>query len=77
MPRYFFTVRDGPIVSADLQGSELPDLEAAAFEARMTARDLLLERLKSCDVIDGQEIDIADETGNVLETLKVRDVLKI
>ena len=42
----------------------------------MTARDLLLDRLKKCDVIDGQEIDITDGSGLVLSTLKVRDVMK-
>ena len=75
MARYFFTVRDGDRVVPDPVGSEHADLEEAQFEARMTARDLLFDRLKTCDVIDGQEIDITDDGGVVLSTLRVRDVM--
>ena len=76
MPRFYFAVRDGSETVPDPEGSELADLDAALFEARLTARDLLLNRLKTCEVIDGQEIEISDESGKVLRILKVRDVLK-
>ena len=73
--RYFFNIRDGEKISRDPEGSELSDLVAARFEARIIARDMMIERLKAGREQDGQEIEIADETGNVVQTLKVKEVI--
>ena len=73
--RYFFNIRDGEQISRDPEGSELPDPVAARFEARVIARDMMIERLKAGQELDGQDIEIADETGNVVQTLKVKEVV--
>jgi hypothetical protein len=73
--RYYFNIKDGGHVIRDTEGSELADPVAAAFEARMIARDILIERLRAGRELDGQEIEIADERGTIVETMKIRDVV--
>src|ERR1700691_2333811 len=52
MPRYHFNVRQGTNVIRDEEGEEFADLESAQFEARMSAREMLLECIES-----GRELD--------------------
>jgi hypothetical protein len=73
--RYFFNVKDGDRVAKDSEGSELADSVAAKMEARMIARDMMIECMKEGRKLDGQQIEIADERGDVVETLRVRDVV--
>jgi hypothetical protein len=77
MPRYRFNVRQGTNVIRDEEGEELPDLESAQFEARMSARDMLLECIQSGCELDGREIEIVDENDEVIGSMKIREVLKI
>jgi hypothetical protein len=76
MPRYHFNVRQGTSVIRDEEGEEFPDLESAQFEARMSAREMLLECIESGCELDGREIEIVDESDKVIGSMKVRDVLK-
>jgi hypothetical protein len=76
MPRFFFNVRDGEHVVRDCEGQELSDLIEGEFEARLAARDMIIEQLEKDESIDGREIEIADASGAVLLTVKIRDVLK-
>ena len=73
--RYFFNIKDGEKITPDPEGSELPDPVAANFEARMIARDMMIERLKAGRELDGQIIEIADESGNVVQAIKVKEVV--
>jgi hypothetical protein len=75
MPRYHFNVRQGEALIQDLEGEELPDLETAEFEARMTARELLMQAIVADDEIDGRVIEIADTSGKIIETMKVKDLI--
>jgi hypothetical protein len=75
MPRYFFNVRQGGTVIPDIEGNDLDGLRSAELEARRTARDLVIEHLKVGCPVDGREIEIVDESGAVLETIKVRSVI--
>ena len=75
MPRYFFNVRQGASVVPDSEGSELSDLATAEFEARLTARDLALEYIKAGCPVDGREIEILDERGTLIESIKVRSIV--
>jgi hypothetical protein len=77
MPRYRFNVRQGTDVIRDEEGEEFPDLESAKFEARISAREMLLECIESGCELDGREIEIVDESDKVIGRMKVRDVLKI
>lgn len=75
MPRYHFNIIDGENLIPDAEGQDLPNLEAARFEARCSARDLAIQEMKAGIPIDGRKIEIADENGKPLESIMVRDVI--
>ena len=77
MPRYFFHIHDD-LDCPDLEGSELPDLDAARRCASKEANLLMCELLKQESRIAlNHYIDIEDGAGSVLETVSFRDVVKI
>ena len=75
MPRYFFHVREGGDISRDREGQELPDADAARREAISAGREILGEKLLHGGSLNGRAIEIADETGHVIEVVNVNDVL--
>jgi hypothetical protein len=76
MPRYFFNVRDSDgDVSRDMEGQDLPDLDAARKEAVSANREMLGERLLHGGHLDHRQIEIADENGKVLAKIDANEVL--
>ena len=75
MPRYFFHVREGSVLHRDAEGQELPDAEAARREAISSSREMLGERLLHGGALNNRSIEIADETGHVVDEVNSRDVL--
>jgi hypothetical protein len=75
MPRYFFHVREGSLLSKDQEGQELSDAEAARHEAVCSSREMLGERLLHGGSLDHRSIEIADETGHIVDVVNSRDVL--
>ena len=75
MPRYFFHVREGSVLSRDEEGQELADAEAARAEAVSSAREILGETLLHGGSLNHRTIEIADETGHVVDVVNSRDVL--
>jgi hypothetical protein len=75
MPRYFFNLRDGDEFVPDEEGRHFPDLQHALEEARQSARDILAEQLRLGQKLDGQFIEIANETGAVLEKVTFKSVV--
>ncbi|MBL6082339.1 hypothetical protein JMJ56_30665 [Belnapia sp. T18] len=73
MPRFFLHVRQGQELILDPEGSELPDLVAAQHEARLSLRELVAGCLRSSGsssrITDVQQIEIADQAGQVLATV--------
>ena len=79
MPRYFFHVRDGrddSEVSRDVEGQELPDLDAARREAVNANREMLGERLLHGGALNHRRIEIADGGGKILASISANDVLR-
>jgi hypothetical protein len=76
MPRYFFHIRSEDTFVEDLEGLELTGEKEAHAEATEAARELLSERVRKGEVIDGHEFDVHDEEGTKLFTLPFRDVLR-
>jgi Mg-chelatase subunit ChlI len=76
MPRYFFHVRgaDGEI-SRDIEGQDLPDLDAAKAEAVNSHREMLSEHLLHGGSRSQCEIAIAGQDGDVLAVVTAKDVL--
>ncbi|HET7086688.1 MAG TPA: hypothetical protein VFI23_18115 [Rhizomicrobium sp.] len=75
MPRYFFHIREGSVFYRDEEGQELADAEAAREEAINTAREILSEKLLHGGSLNHRTIEIADETGYVVDEINVRDIL--
>jgi len=75
MPRYYFHVREGSTLNRDEEGQELPNAEAARREAISVNREILGEKLLHGGELDGGTIEIADETGHVVDVVNARDVL--
>jgi hypothetical protein len=77
MPRYFFNLYNDRDVR-DPEGEELPHTEAARIKAADYAVDLaaagVRERRKLCP---RHRIDVADERGEVLATVRFGDVVKV
>jgi hypothetical protein len=76
MARYFFHVRDGDSFSPDVEGQELPSLEAARREAISAHREILGEKLLHGGSLNSRQLQIADESGTVLLTLETDDILR-
>ena len=75
MPRYFFHVREGSTLHRDAEGQELPDVEAARREAINSSREMLSEKLLHGGSLNNRNVEIADETGHVVDVVNSRDVL--
>ncbi|WP_421579742.1 DUF6894 family protein [Shinella sp. M31] len=77
MPRFYFHIRDGDVHEIDHEGLLFASLEDAVVDARKAAREMLAENLIANEHIDGQRFEIADETGNVVETVPFKSVLRL
>lgn len=75
MPRYFFHVREGADISRDREGQELPDVEAARREAIAANREIMGDKLLHGGTLDHRSIEIADETGHVVDVVSANEVL--
>ena|SRR5579871_1008278 len=75
MARYYFHVREGHELSKDNEGQELPDVEAARCEAINLSREMIGEKLLHGGPLNGRSIEIADETGCIVETVNSREAL--
>jgi hypothetical protein len=75
MPRYFFHVREGSDLFRDIEGQELPNADAARHEAVAAAREILGEKLLHGGSLNHRAIEIADETGRVVDVVNAGDVL--
>jgi hypothetical protein len=75
MPRYFFHVREGSDLDRDSEGLVCPDAEAARREAIDAVREIMNEKLLHGGALNHRSIEIADETGHVVDVVNSRDVL--
>ncbi|MES2473312.1 MAG: hypothetical protein V4601_10805 [Pseudomonadota bacterium] len=75
MPHYYFHVREGSDISRDEEGQDLPNVEAARREAISSSREILGEKLLHGGSLNHRTIEIADETGHVVDTVSSNDVL--
>jgi len=76
MPRYFFHIKSEDTFVEDLEGVELSGEKEAHAEATDAAREILSERVRKGEVIDGHEFDVHNERGTKLFSLPFRDVLR-
>jgi hypothetical protein len=72
LPRYFLHVGE---LNSDPDGTELPNMEAARHEAVLVAREMLAESIRHTIENVPTQIIVADEAGNVLAVVYMRDVI--
>jgi len=75
--KFFFHVRDIETYDEDVEGTELPSLSAAVEEARQSAREMVAELVLQGALVDGRRFEIADETGDILETVTLKEVVRM
>ena len=76
MPRYYFHLHND-FVAMDEEGKILPDLEAAHANGVKEAREMMLETVTEGRINLSHRIDIADETGRVVESVTFGDAVRI
>jgi hypothetical protein len=64
-------------VAEDEEGLDLPSVDAAKEEALKGIRSILCEELMHGKLDLKGHIDVADETGSVVETIKFEDAVQI
>jgi hypothetical protein len=75
MVRYFFHLRMGRETIADPEGSDLPDARAARHAAESAARELAANAIRFGENDVPEMVVVADETGAVLDTVRLKDIL--
>ncbi|HEX3809792.1 MAG TPA: hypothetical protein VHW02_08815 [Rhizomicrobium sp.] len=75
MPQFYFNVRDGSEVFRDPVGSECQSLDDAKADAKIAAREFVVEALRFERPVDGRVIEITDENGKVLAEIPFRDIV--
>jgi hypothetical protein len=77
MPRYFFNYRVDGVLENDPEGTDFPLDDAARKEAEEGARELLANRVRLGDVVDGDELEVIADDGTVVFKVPLRSVLKL
>jgi hypothetical protein len=73
--RYFLNIRDGQRLLVDPDGTEFETVELAIEEARASARDLMAEKLRHGEHLNGQRFEISDADGAIVATVVFKDAL--
>lgn len=73
--RYYFHVRSHEGFALDPEGAEFETLEAAYDEAFQAAREILADRLRRGEVIDGDVFEITMENGEIAGTVPFRETV--
>jgi hypothetical protein len=77
MPRYFLHLHND-IDALDEEGVELADIAAARALARHSVQFAAAESIKdNARLVLDHRIDIADESGAIIETVRFGDVVKV
>lgn len=77
MPHFYFHLFDGAAFVNDEEGAEFPDTEAARRYAVSNLRDVAAADVATGQVHKNLRIDMADEHGRLLETIRLREVVKL
>jgi hypothetical protein len=74
---YFFHLSDGSDRLLDVEGQELPDLDAAKAFALLCARDTLSHEMRQGVLNLRIRLDVADAAGAVVHTLPLKEAFLI
>lgn len=74
MSLFRMNVRNGDSLILDDEGCELPDIAAALEEARHCARELAVDRIRSCLALGEEAIEVVTSDG-VVGLVSVRSTI--
>lgn len=77
MPKFYFHIASSSDFIEDFEGMELPGKQEAVEEANNAAREMLAERIRKGEVVDGYRFEVHDESGTMLFALPFREVLRL
>jgi hypothetical protein len=77
MPLYFFNYRVNGVLENDPEGTDLPSDDAARKEAEEGARELLANKVRLGNVVDGDEFEVTTTDGTVVFKVPLRSVLQL
>jgi hypothetical protein len=77
LPIFYLNIRDGDILIEDPEGQEFSSVHAAKDEAIHSAREMLAEKVRLGEVIDGQRIEIMDAVGDQVAVVPFKELLYI
>jgi hypothetical protein len=76
MPRFFIhSRRSSGELARDLEGQDLPGLEAAREAATATARELLADEIKHPRAKSLEAVVVTNEDGKELTTIRAKEIL--
>jgi hypothetical protein len=76
MPRYYFHFRNDEVLDQDEDGIEYEDDAEAMREADTAAREMLTERLKCGERLDGETIEVLDASKRRVGIVSLADIVK-
>lgn len=74
MVKFFFNFRDGEYIEKDTVGIDLPDLATARQQGESAVHDLMLEQIATGLPIGDQTFEACDKDGNVLFSLRFKEL---
>ena len=77
MPRFHLHIYDRGGVSCDEEGLELPDLGSASAYAIDGIRSIASEDVRSGRLDLAGRIEIADDSGAILDTIRVAEAVEV
>ena len=77
MARYYLHINNGGGYSEDVEGQELPDLDAARAAAIEGVRSMLSEEARQGQLDLSGKIEIADDGGNILLVVPFCDAVEL
>ena len=77
MARYYLHINNGGGYSEDVEGQELPDLDAARAAAIEGVRSMLSEEARQGQLDLSGKIEIADGEGNILLVVPFCDAVEL
>ncbi|MGE7368545.1 DUF6894 family protein [Neorhizobium sp. NPDC001467] len=77
MTRYHFHIRHRDGLTKDIDGAEFADLEQARLEAIRSAREIIAERVKRGDIVNGDVFEITTSDGEIADRLSFRSTMRL
>lgn len=76
MARYFLNIHHRGDVIFDEEGFDFSGPGDAVAEAKAAARQILAEKVRDGQEIDGQLIEVLDEAGRIVDIVRFRDQIR-